>query len=458
MAVSSTATDYSGLGTGASATYGTGIYANASDQIKVYANGVLQTLGVNYSLNGIGDGTGVNVVGSFANGATVYIERVTPITQLVNTQNNETILEDVLDAEFDKLTMIAQEADGKLLRALLVPKGETAAEMPSAATRANKVLAFDGSGNPIPVTNHDDAVVAAAGSASAALAAQAAAEAALANTLAAYDSFDDRYLGPKAGDPALDNDGNALVTGAIYYNTSGGGMKVYTGPGTGWVAAYVPGGVYLPIDGSSPMTGPLTGRVPTSTLGSFVLPNANIADAGRPNGSLSVAFNIPRIRLNGTEHQFLTNILDATVSNKTLDSSNVGATAAVGNSSTKLATTAFVGAEIPNRLNAGGSAPMYACRAWVRFNGTGTITIVGSGNVSSITDLGVGTYRVNYTTAILDTGYTVEGCSKVADSSATNGNNTVFHPYSFLTTSVSMTNTDGGTAVDCAIVCLAVHR
>lgn len=146
MAVSSTATDYSGLGTGASATYGTGIYANASDQIKVYANGVRQTLGVNYSLNGIGAGTGVNVVGSFANGATVYIERVTPITQLVDTQNNETILEDVLDAEFDKLTMIAQELGGISARALLVPKGESGLAVPAQAARLNRFLAFDATG------------------------------------------------------------------------------------------------------------------------------------------------------------------------------------------------------------------------------------------------------------------------------------------------------------------------
>lgn len=146
MAVSSTATDYSGLGTGASATYGTGIYANASDQIKVYANGVLQTLGVNYLLNDIGAGTGVNVVGSFANGATVYIERVTPITQLVDTQNNETILEDVLDAEFDKLTMIAQELGGGLDRAIKVPKGETALTLPAQIDRADKLPVFDAGG------------------------------------------------------------------------------------------------------------------------------------------------------------------------------------------------------------------------------------------------------------------------------------------------------------------------
>lgn len=149
MAVSSTATDYSGLGTGTSATYGTGIYANASDQIKVYANGVLQTLGVNYSLSGIGSAGGVDVLGTFTLGAALYIERVTPITQLVDTQNNETILEDVLDAEFDKLTMIDQEQQTQIDRALKVPKGETTLTVPALAQRAGKYFAFDVVGNPV---------------------------------------------------------------------------------------------------------------------------------------------------------------------------------------------------------------------------------------------------------------------------------------------------------------------
>lgn len=149
MAVSITATDYSGVGTGASATYGTGIYANASDQIKVYVAGVLKTLGADYTLNNLGGSAGVDVVGTFTNGAAVYIERVTPITQLVDTQNNETILEDVLDAEFDKLTMIAQELNGKASRALLVPKGETGGTLPASASRVGKFLTWDSFGNPI---------------------------------------------------------------------------------------------------------------------------------------------------------------------------------------------------------------------------------------------------------------------------------------------------------------------
>ena len=58
------------------------------------------------------------------------------------------------------------------------------------------------------------------------------ADAAAASAVAAaasYDAFDDRYLGDKASDPTLDNDGNALLTGALYFNTTSDDMKVYDG-------------------------------------------------------------------------------------------------------------------------------------------------------------------------------------------------------------------------------------
>lgn len=54
---------------------------------------------------------------------------------------------------------------------------------------------------------------------------------------------------------------------------------------------------------------------------------------------------------------------------------------------------------------ASGSAPSYAARAWVNFNGTGTVAIRASGNVSSITDNNIGDYTVNFTTAMPDTSY-----------------------------------------------------
>ena len=53
----------------------------------------------------------------------------------------------------------------------------------------------------------------------------------------------------------------------------------------------------------------------------------------------------------------------------------------------------------------GSVATAYGCRAWVNFNGTGTVAIRASGNVSSITDNGTGDYTVNFTNAMPDANY-----------------------------------------------------
>lgn len=63
--------------------------------------------------------------------------------------------------------------------------------------------------------------------------------------------------------------------------------------------------------------------------------------------------------------------------------------------------------ELANVPIATGDAPIYACRAWVNFNGTGTVAIRASGNVASITDNGVGDYTINFTTPMEDADYAV---------------------------------------------------
>jgi hypothetical protein len=63
----------------------------------------------------------------------------------------------------------------------------------------------------------------------AAAASATAAAASAASAASSYDQFDDRYLGSKSSDPTVDNDGNALLTGALYYNTTAEQIKVYTG-------------------------------------------------------------------------------------------------------------------------------------------------------------------------------------------------------------------------------------
>jgi len=97
--------------------------------------------------------------------------------------------------------------------------------------------------NIVAIQNASTNATNAATSATAAQTAQSAAESARDATLAAYDNFDDRYLGSKTSNPTLDNDGNALVAGALYFNSVSGAMQVYTG--SAWVAAYVSGTGFL---------------------------------------------------------------------------------------------------------------------------------------------------------------------------------------------------------------------
>jgi hypothetical protein len=71
-------------------------------------------------------------------------------------------------------------------------------------------------------------------------------------------------------------------------------------------------------------------------------------------------------------------------------------------------------APVKTALNAAGSAPVYACRAWVNFFGGNTAIIRGAGNVSSVTDDGVGVYTVNFTTALTGDAYATSGLCSIS--------------------------------------------
>lgn len=71
----------------------------------------------------------------------------------------------------------------------------------------------------------------AANSASAASTSASNAATSASNAATSYDLFDDRYLGAKASDPSVDNDGNPLVTGAMYFNTTTNSTRIYNGSG-----------------------------------------------------------------------------------------------------------------------------------------------------------------------------------------------------------------------------------
>jgi len=84
-------------------------------------------------------------------------------------------------------------------------------------------------------TNSANSATASATSATNASNSATAAATSAASAAAAYDTFDDRYLGSKTSNPTVDNDGNALVTGALYFNSSANEMRVFDGGN--WIAA-----------------------------------------------------------------------------------------------------------------------------------------------------------------------------------------------------------------------------
>ena len=94
-----------------------------------------------------------------------------------------------------------------------------------------------------------------------------------------------------------------------------------------------------------------------------------------------------------------------------------------------------------------GSAPIYAARAWVNFNGISTVSITGSGNVSSITDNGTGDYTINFSTALPDTSYAVCGFSVALSSSNITGGSIVTYYPSGSGTYLPSTKTTGAARI-----------
>lgn len=108
----------------------------------------------------------------------------------------------------------------------------------------------------------------------------------------------------------------------------------------------------------------------------------------------------------------------------------------------------------------GSVATAYGCRAWVNFNGTGTVAIRGSGNVTSITDNGTGDYTVNFTSSMPDVNYSVAATmgSTVNASGWILAGNSASNP-SFNTTNCKIVTTSGaGTLTDQPYVLASFHR
>ena len=322
MTVSSTTVknSYSGNGSTTQFAYGFKIFAD-SDLIVIIRSAAgtetVKTLTTHYTVAGAGDASGGSITFTSGNtpasGETVVIIREVPQTQAIDYIANDPFPAESHEEGLDRATMTTQQVQEELNRSIKLSRTNTmtSTEFTVGATdRANKILAFDSSGeisvtqelgtykgtdatvtteaynvrdiikstttaqlnnvyiciadaavgDSLTDTDHFellvDAVSAATSATAAASSATASANSATAsansatasansatasansasaastsetNAAASFDSFDDRYLGAKSSDPSVDNDGNALLTGALYFNSSDNVMKNYTG-------------------------------------------------------------------------------------------------------------------------------------------------------------------------------------------------------------------------------------
>lgn len=226
-----------------------------------------------------------------------------------------------------------------------------------------------------------------------------------------------------------------------WYDTSTDTLKIRSEANDAWISVAVLDQTTdqaFPIVGGTTVTstGTELNLVDGSVAGTIVNSKAVIYGAAGQVNATTLQIAGTNITATAAELNFVSGVTSAiqtqlnakaNLASPTFTGTPAAPTAAVGTDTTQLATTAFVNAEISGdvgvansalvktALNASGSAPIYACRAWVNFDGTGTVAIRASGNVSSITDNATGDYTVNFTTAMPDANFSaIPSCGTTA--------------------------------------------
>ena len=257
MTISSTSikNSYSGNGSTATFNYTFKIFANSDLQVIIRSSSgteTVKTITTHYTGAGAGNSSGGSI--TFTSGnipintETVVIRRNLPQTQTIDYIANDPFPAESHEEGLDRAMMTIQQIQEELDRSIKVSRTTsiTTPEITDDATaRAGKLLGFDSTGNvldatidgsgvAVSATNAANSATAAANSASAAATSATAAENAKIAAEAALDTFDDDFLGAKSSNPSVDNDGNALADGALYFDTTNNVMKVYDLGNTQW--------------------------------------------------------------------------------------------------------------------------------------------------------------------------------------------------------------------------------
>jgi hypothetical protein len=218
--------------------FGTGTSAEIQVVEVTIATGAeaVKANGSDYTVTGGAGATGT-VTAATAPATTVkwVINRTTTQTQETDYVENDPFPAESHEEALDRLTAIDQEEQRALDRTAQLPDGYTGSFDPTLPTliTGSTVLAFNSGATAFEIGPTTAAISGAAAEAAAAVVSADAAAASAAAAATSYDNFDDRYLGQKSSDPSVDNDGDALITGALYFNTSNNVMMVYTG--SAWV-------------------------------------------------------------------------------------------------------------------------------------------------------------------------------------------------------------------------------
>ena len=119
--------------------------------------------------------------------------------------------------------------------------------------------------------------------------------------------------------------------------------------------------------------------------------------------------------------------------------------------------------DIKGCINASGSAPIYACRAWINFDGTSASIGSGraNGNVSGVTDNGTGDYTITFSTAMPDANYAVSALAKRPSSDSHQDIYCFFEKSTTLSTSsfrIAMRSAINNAAKDGDVVCFSIFR